>query len=1689
MLDTKTALLAKEIAAQLAHTEVGHCARVDYLTGPESEKICNYLKTDPPVEKLLIHILTPGNQARPAPGSLLLTADQAIEIRNRKEQRLLLFIPADLVDTKASSLTNSFALIDGRHLNKLALDKVKASLSQENQRLLKQVFDHSRPPLRVSAGQQLDFACLLHDAAQNGGTINLGQELWRLNLICDARPDFTQDLAKNRDCVIKLAYPTRVAAALGERLQSLRVSPETFNRLNNFFRSRTLFDVSRWSRELLETGLTFDRWTFPGTHPSDLQEVTPRSFLKKDGSVETFCKLKQPDGPRGPLLAECNDKSFMVVKWKTEPENPLNLGRWKIEMIPNHHEYADLDVELPAVEVDAARREARLKLDLNLEEQAIDFSVCVRITPLDAAGNEIEQASEGSRPAADAESLAALTQDFFLVRQEVDGGSTGRTGPSQRTVPTIASGRLEAILDSPAPGEVKIAESEPQWSQKDLLYFSLKLTDRRIIHLGFSPVLRDLEHDTLQKSSIGGRYKLVLAEPKLLEFKDFEPHQVSQKGHPATWKTFMEKRGHLFHHLSSDQTRGFIAAADWTNKSLNYAVEEYVRSYLSLLQALSEKADKAALLEALTLDTLLVKVNNQHGQANEAVITLPTHPLRLAWFLDYNRLLAGWETQLKGLSQRERKAALDKEVLDWLTPLNFPAFAFSFETGQPFLFFQNLRFFYGVALPASNPNPQRQFEDIASLFGIKPDARVGSLSPSTLTNYLTRYLKSHPHLKTLVVNLVNPAQGDFFVEAARGLISNRNADEETENEFPVFQLTSYVTENRLSSLSNLQQLRQLQAEELRSSQTDAFLPGLTNVVRDFKELHEGRLTDAHLTFMSDLVIPEISTVPLAPTSISPEPSSLKGLVNRFSADLTYQDQNLCWHYSLDITSQGSTLLASLNRLLLEIGGLLLSGQPAHQPALEVTLSHQQLELLDNLHTHSDWVVTADRFFGLDYYDSPSNAHTSSNSQKYVLDYSPEFLEGVGHRLMVTTTWRGELSALLKRAMHDLGFIEVDQSLSRLLHYLKTVSGRLLFQTPETTTQSSAAVGLGVVTAWLESQGLLQNAVLIPVDAHQRLFSTRDSERQSANGRRCDLILVGFRENKLDCTFIEVKWRRSQVILEELALDMEIQMRNSAESFAARFLDHRRVDARLQRTYLAEVLHFYLDRAVRYQLLTPAARKDFLNNLKRLETLEQDDIACVPNLEGYIVSLNEPPRDSVIIGQAVINFLTAQDFESTSLAGSIMSLHPGGISSSETLTILPNEHVEVTSEPQLEKSAVADSGQPEQTTPEIFPDHTVAGPLEIAEQKVVLPDESTSFPAPDQAKSPTSEIELALGEVSGKPVIWKPSVKGSPHLFIIGIPGQGKSWAVTRILTEFGKQNVPTLVLDFHGQFSDAESSFSQKVKPTVIDAAAGLPFSPFEFSETIGTQGWKAASISIAEIFAYVADLGDIQRDTLYTSILEAYQARGFNNPTQGHSKLQLPDLPDVLRRLERKEREGKGVHVIARCRPLLEMDLFRPEPSGKNFLSTIKEGLVVDLHNLQYAETLQLAAGAFILRKIYTDMLSWKQADKLRLAIVLDEAHKLAKDVTLPKIMKEGRKFGIAIIVASQGLSDFHQDVLGNAGTKVIFRVNYPESRRVANYIRSAKGQDLADNIEQLNVGVAYVQTPDMQYGSQVKMYPLDKG
>src|SRR6266516_3940524 len=171
----QVALLAKEIVARMQDTEMGHCARVDYLDLPEAHAICQYI-TQQPSQGVVFHILT-SDELQTKTDTLFITTDKVIELRNRKQERLCLFVPSSLVDAAYSSISNSFALIDGRQLHVLIVKQVLAHLSPELASLVRAVFARLRGLSGVSEEQRLDFVLAMLRRMQSGETTSPGVEL------------------------------------------------------------------------------------------------------------------------------------------------------------------------------------------------------------------------------------------------------------------------------------------------------------------------------------------------------------------------------------------------------------------------------------------------------------------------------------------------------------------------------------------------------------------------------------------------------------------------------------------------------------------------------------------------------------------------------------------------------------------------------------------------------------------------------------------------------------------------------------------------------------------------------------------------------------------------------------------------------------------------------------------------------------------------------------------------------------------------------------------------------------------------------------------------------------------------------------------------------------------------------------------------------------------------------------------------------------------------------------------------------------------------------------------------------------------------------------------------------------------------------------------------------------------------
>lgn len=1684
--------LANAIEQEMRKAAVGHCLRVDYLGREDAGRICQRLGELASNSGAEAYVLDPS-----AEGDLLaIRPERAIEIRNRKKLKLCLFVPAGLVDATASSLANAFAIFDLKGTLESIAKELLHQLPDDLRAIARRVHSVLRGPTRCAPEHWADY---LGVVAEQTSLEVAGAELWRVGLIPDVGSEGLADrLERNGRCVLVLVRPARAQTSAQERLEEVGLRRGAVrDELLVYLQDKRLRAAREWLQGMVHEPyrgrITFEKWTFESGGQSDLEAIEVAPLLNVNGEVERWTKLSQPDGPGTQPVAPVGPRSKVSVRWNAVPGNPTNLKRWQAELIPSRSEYAEEEVagvDLPAVKVSARVRRASLPLDLDLENLPVR-AVQVRVTALDENGDPL-QGAEGKV-------IEGLSDEFWLGAEP--------PAPVERrirdTVPTLPYGRVKVALDLRTDA---LEEAPGQWSEHELHYFSVSLNGRRTIRVGLSPSLRAVEERCLEQPDEAGLYdaRLDIAErldPSFIQSLDTQSLEDSKVG-----TNFLARRRELFRLLRRQGHQGLVETARW-DADLSKRARAYAAAYRELV---TQAQAPDGLRVALRVDTLRLRVERSEG-TEEAVLILPTHPLRILWYAAYADLLRMWEEELMKVED-DRRRLLDLELVGRVAPLNWPAFVPGADD-TVFLFAQNLRFFWGLALPAYSKDPARQAADVARLVGLREDeASLTDLPPRRLASELQIYREVHPYLEALRLSIINPGAGSFVAEALRDLYepASLEGDEGETPAPPRLEIMAHAHEPVPSRLASFEELQGDLYELLPKGRRHHLAPFFSVALRPISMA--GRLPggDVNLTIAIDQLIPSVRPVKSSDTDDS---ASFYGLLVRLLPSFSSEESGSVWQHRLSLPPQAPRerhpsfgpytheLVDSQREYLNGVARLLDPSTVDHLPAITVELSPEDRVRIDTVHHVSDWVITLDRFFGVEFYDDPGDANLSGVARKYLLDYAPEFLEGLGHRMLVTTTHREEVEEILGRAMRELGFGLVEESVGEVLNHLKTISGRLALRILGDDARAREAVSLGVVAAYLRAKGELGDAILIPVDAHPELFGPAARRRRDGDARaRCDLIRVRFQRSRLVATFIEVKSRAVTGQSEELLNRIVDQIEATEELFRSLFFQKEpvRLDHVLQRSRLVTVMRFYLRRAQRYGLISSESQ------LRELEAAIGRLEYGIPDLRverwGFVVNLPGTPQRPTRLRDTEIRFLTARDVGELGLGAdgaseeSKAELRESDAQEAGATAFHAGPKALAMTEPDRSESMV---------TPVVeVTSSSTASPEGELGAKAAAPGSraSTAIDAramasgvgPDRSEGIAAElpshVEVALGITEGdqEPLTWKASVRGSPHLFALGIPGQGKSWMLTRILAALGQQGLPALVIDFHGQFGDSVNPYSRVARPTILDAAVGLPFSPFEAeaSQSAGTNFWRTNAFAVAEIFQYVCGLGDIQRDVVYEAVRDCYRDLGFEEGVPDR----LPTVGEVYKRLLEIETERGIRNVLPRCRPLLEMGLFQDTKGTLSDLGgLLRRGLVVDVHNLGL-ETLQLAAGAFILRKVYKDMFRWGETERLRLTVVLDEAHRLARDVTLPKIMKEGRKFGIVVVVASQGLSDFHPDVVGNAGTKVVFRTNFPMSKKVAGFLRARKSFDLASAIEQLDVGEAYVQTLEMASCARVRMYPLSR-
>lgn len=1642
LLDEVASLLQAELAGKPA----GHCSRVNDVAEPDALSLAARLR-----ERLrsAVDVRVLG-----AEGTTGATADQAIELRNRKRRPLLLLVPTG-AGQAASSLDNSFHPLSALNLLAVAADHFEGGLGPEE-------LAEAVKELKRALGRHRPFegwARLLATVTASPTLGTLGQHLWLVGLVPDLQPTgFVFRLRDNARCVGALARPSRPASPISERLASAGVQEGPVRtRLSAFLEQEagSLALASTWTHRILQHGageLTFENWPLAEARATALQEIKVKPFLRPDGSIEKSSKLKAgPDGQ--PICETAPERPGAVsLSWVTQPSKTDVVASWRLDVLPP----ADLrDPDQPAIassKVAGNKRNGTVRLDVEEDDLADGTLFVIRLTALDEHGGELLLES-GERAEAESDHFEVLLVDFVA-----------EGNPRRSTAGCLAGAVLKAAMD----GSDDLSEDQPQWDLTGQV-LEVRIGGRRLSQVRVSTLLVELQ-------------ALLAEDPVAVHAFSASPDStgaiVADKAECIDLRlggAVLTRRKTLFTHLKNGRLRPAVEGLSWSQEDAEIA-RSYLQTYRRALDNAEDPERRQALLK---MDTLTLVVPTSTGLVR-AVALLPTHPLRLAWTCAHSGLLRSWANEVidRGAGRAQRRELIDLGLVDRVTPANLP-FTVLDAGGDPYVYKEELTYGAAVYLDAAQPEPEAAADAVCRALGIGRTGTAQRSSGRLIADRFSSYLAAHPGIAAMRVLALNPGAGDLLEGMLAPTLVPADDEEELSGEpLPRAEIIAYSDHQPFTT--PMRRLRALQ-ERVLSAPTAVrpshLTPRLGLASRPSMHLLEDD-EGHHLAVLQDLARGVLTAV----DANGGRTTSFHDLLTPTMTNRLGDAEGVVWQTVPALLSRSSGA-----------GGALVEAHRVHQAGvaselgrgaqvgLDVGLAPDELAAIRSTHDRADWVLTLDRNLGLDLYEDP--VASGLGAENYVLDYAPDFVEGLSHRLTVTTAHREEVLRVLGGAMRDLGLAAVGNTVSQVLDDLGIVSGRLALRLLGDTSFAREAVSLAAVIAHLERRGHLGGVVVVPVDAHPELFGPA-GRVGDGGGQRCDLLLarITSRTFKLEC--VEVKSRKEAALPAALADRIVEQLNATRELLMTRFFatDPPRIDHDLQRSRLAGLLHYYADRAALNGLVPSDKLQDLHRNIDRIE---RETEAPEISLKGYVVSLEGaegfPERHngvniSVLTADDLghVGFTTLEEYTARSSAadGAVSEVGPSPSSGEASPTTRDRDEPESIPE-KTAQDGVVPSGD---STPGSSKGLN-GQPAAVSAGGDVSPSSSADESTDVADELPQGPIAVALGQDhAGDQVNWAVSTKGSPHTFIVGIPGQGKSVTTRRIIREFAAQRLPALVFDFHGDMAADPPSQAR-----VLDATQGLPFSPFELpgdgahdSRQVNQSSWE-----LAEIVAYVCGLGEIQRNHVYKGLQLTYRNRGFG--TDG-SAGPLPTMDDFADAVEAIEEGARGKNARDRLRPLTDFGLFAPDAQG-GFAPAEGGGLVVDVSGLGL-EAVQLAAGAFLLRKVYRDMFRWGQGSAMRLAVVLDEAHRLAKDVTLPKLMKEGRKYGISVVVASQGAADFHRDVVGNAGTKIVFRTNYPDSKSVAGYLRGRGDQDLSQQIEQLSVGQAYVATPEHPRARRVYMY-----
>jgi len=365
-----------------------------------------------------------------------------------------------------------------------------------------------------------------------------------------------------------------------------------------------------------------------------------------------------------------------------------------------------------------------------------------------------------------------------------------------------------------------------------------------------------------------------------------------------------------------------------------------------------------------------------------------------------------------------------------------------------------------------------------------------------------------------------------------------------------------------------------------------------------------------------------------------------------------------------------------------------------------------------------------------------------------------------------------------------------------------------------------------------------------------------------------------------------------------------------------------------------------------------------------------------------------------------------------------------------------------------------------------------------------------------------------------------------HAVIVGSTGSGKSWCVAKILEQVAAlKSADAILFDIHGEYSTLQGdSFTHLKVAGPNDAMEeGMLFLPYwllTYEEMLSLMLDRSDSNAPNQAMMFSSAVIDGKKEFLkkdgkdemeanitldspipynIDNLLNSLRAKDTEMVSGARGDKQGPyfgKLTRFIQRLETKQKDKRLNFMFSSEARLLSYD-YMSELCSKLMLPSVagKKGVkIIDFSEVP-SDILPLIVS--LIARVIFSVQQWTTSEHRHpIAIFCDEAHLYipanteksiddASLVTFERISKEGRKYGIGLVVISQRPSEVNRTVLSQSNNFIAMRLTNVDDQSVVKRLLPDSLGDYAEMLPILDIGEALVVGDASLLPSRIRIAP----